>query len=339
MKKFSIVLLFVANYTYAQISTFKPQVYKPVQEDYSILQRSLEKLEHRKNEANEQYSRLQMLLAEYGSKLYYDEATLAWFDEYNRTIKADFYSLSALGWGEARDFAIRKQGEIANDPELIARIRTSIEYIEKTKAIEGNTEMNREQKNEWRINHPYCFVPIKNGEGRVIGGRLGSKAELEEQKREKEKQQREAEERARKLEQMEKDRIYKMEHPFDDFNYSSYETVVTYPFCKKCPEGMTVTKVALSSSETRVEMEYRASFSNQWVNFARDTYIELSGCNILYLVRADNIAYYPSKSVFKNSGEILKFALIFPPLPINTKYFSVMEPDKNGYKFKKIKLK
>ena len=251
----SILFFAAATAAHAQWATFTPQVYKPVQQDYSILQRSLERIEQRKNEANEQYSRLQMMLAEYGAKLYNDEATLIWFDAYKRSINDAFNTLSTVGWDDARDYAIRKQGEIATDPELTARVRTASEYTAKRKAVEERTDMDWKEKDEWKTNNPYCFVPIKNVEGKVIGGRLGSKSELEEQIREEERQRREAEERARQLEEMERKRIYHMEHPFDDFDYSKYETIVSYPSCKKCPESMTVTKVALSQTETRVEIE------------------------------------------------------------------------------------
>ena len=330
-------LFFATISSYAQYATFTPQVYKPVQQDYSILQRSLEQIEQRKNEANEQFSRLQLLLAEYGAKLHNDETTLIWFDEYKKHISESFYTLSTIEWGDARDYAIRKQGEIATDPELVSRIRTANEYIERCNAIEERTDMNWKEKDEWKTNNPYCYVPIKNSEGKVVGGRLGSKSELEEQIREAEIMRREAEERARQLEEMERKRIYNMEHPFDNYDYSKYEIVVSYPPCKKCPEGMIVTKVALSQSETRVEVEAIAYYP--WVCIAWDTYIKTSGNENLRIVNANNIAFSPSKTEFKKPGEKLKFALIFPPLPPKAKTFSIIEPVKNGFRFKDIKFK
>lgn len=128
-----------------------------------------------------------MKLAKYGNLLNNDEATLIWFDEYKKKIERTFDSLSDIGWDEARDFAIRKQGEIINDPELNARIRTSIEYAAKIKSIEERTDIDWKQKSEWKENNPYCFVAIKNADGKIIGGRLGSKVELEEQKLEAER--------------------------------------------------------------------------------------------------------------------------------------------------------
>lgn len=65
-------LLYLSSSSYAQYATFTPQVYQPKQHDNSILQRSLEQIERRNIEANEQYKKLQLLLAEYAGKLYND---------------------------------------------------------------------------------------------------------------------------------------------------------------------------------------------------------------------------------------------------------------------------
>ena len=49
-------------YCYGQFATFTPQVYQPVQHDYSALQRSLEQIETRKNEAIAQFQHLKIML-------------------------------------------------------------------------------------------------------------------------------------------------------------------------------------------------------------------------------------------------------------------------------------
>lgn len=338
MRKVFLLLSVIASYSYAQYATFTPQTYQPIQQDYSILQRSLEQIERRQNEANEQYNKLQIMLAEYGAKLYNDEITMIWFDEYKKDIRNTFNSLSVIGWGEAKDYAIRQQGEIACDPELAARIRTANEYIAKRKAIEERTDMDWKQKNEWKENNPYYFVPIKDNQGNIISGRLGSKVELEEYKRKVERLQREAKERTRQLEKREKERVYQMEHPFDDFDYSSYSKIINYPVSGKCPDGMRITKVALSSTETRVEISLIPYSYNQWCCIQWNTYIKASNSGKLSLIKADNIAISPSKVVFNKPGERLKFALIFPPLPPKTKSFTIEEPIRNGWKFKNIRI-
>lgn len=338
MKKAILGLLIsLSSSSYAQYATFTPQVYQPQQHDNSILQRSLEQIERRNMEANEQYSKLQMLLAEYAGKLYNDEETLNWFYNYRKSINDAFESIRNIGADEARDYAIRKQGQIALDPELNARIRTATEYVEMRQAIEKRSDISWKEKDEWSKNHPYCFVPIRNGEGEVIGGRLGSKSEYEDIQLRKERERQEAEHQAKLQEERENNRIYNMLHPFDDFDYSAYYKVINYPQIKKGVEGVFVTKVALSDYETRVEFELYSQY--QWCAIERGTIIKSSGSKKLQLLKADNIAISPYRTEFGKPGERLKFALTFPPLPSTAKSFTIEEPVKDGWKFKDIQVK
>lgn len=329
-------LLYLSSSSYAQYATFTPQVYQPKQHDISILQRSLEQIERRNIEANEQYKKLQLLLAEYAGKLYNDEETLNWFNDYKKSISEAFGTLMGLGADEARDYAIRKQGQIALDPELNARIRTTTEYVEMRKTIDNRSDLSWKEKDEWRENHPYCFIPIRNGEGEVIGGRLGSKSEYDDLQLKKEKEREEAERQARIQAEMESKRIYDMLHPFDDFDYSAYNKVINYPQIKRGVEGIFVTKVALSDFETRVEFELYSQY--QWCAIQSGTFIKTSGSK-LPLLKADNIAISPYRTEFSKPGERLKFALTFPPIPSTAKSFTIEEPIKDGWKFKDIQVK
>lgn len=322
----------------AQWATFTPQVYQPIQHDKSILQHSLEQIERRNMEANEQYSKLQTLFAEFAGKLYNDEETLNWFYNYRKSINESFESIRTLGADEARDYAIRKQGELMVDPELNARVRTASEYVEKREAIERSSDLSWKEKDEWKKNNPYCFVPIKNVEGKVIGGRLGSKSEYDELQMKIKREKEEAERQAKLFEEQEKERLYNMLHPFDNFDYSPYSQIITYPQIKRGVDGVVITKVALSDYETRVEFELKTQFQYEWCTIERGTYIKSSGKK-LQMLKADNIGIYPYRTEFNNPGERLKFALIFPPLPSKAKSFSIEEPTKDGWKFKDIQIK
>lgn len=333
MRKAFLLLSMISTCAYAQ---FQPYVYKPRQQDYSILQQSLDKLDRVNNEANEQFSILQMLLAEYGSKLNNDEETLIWFDNYKRRIESSFESMRTLGPYDARDYAIRKQGEIMNDPELTARIRTANEYRAAVQSIQERSDMSQQEKRDWIIDHPYCFIPITNSNGIIIGGKLGTKAELEAYRAEVER-------KARLLEEQNRARLYAMAHPFDNFDYSRYDKVIDYPQYKFYPtpysisDGLRICKIALSSTETRVEFEFTNSVFDRF-NVERGTYIKASGTGKLAFIRAENVAIAPSNSKFKKSGEVLKFALIFPAIPQKAKSLLIAEPDKKGWKFKDIKV-
>lgn len=339
MRKAFLLLSMVTTCAYAQFqpAQFQPFVYKPIKQDYTILQQSLEKLERVSNEANEQYSKLQLLLAEYGSKLYNDEETLLWFDDYKKKIARSYESMRGLGPYDARRYAIRKQGEIANDPELMARIRTANEYQAAVQSIRQCSDMSLQEKTDWIANHPYCFIPIANGEGEIIGGKLGTKAELEAYKAEVQR-------KARLLEEQNRARLYAMAHPFDNFDYARYDKVIDYPQYRFYPtpysisDGLRISRIALSSTETRVEFEFTNTVFDRF-NVKRGTYIKASGTNKLEFKRAENVAIDPYMSTFEKSGEILKFALIFPAIPPKTKSFLIAEQDKKGWKFKDIKIR
>lgn len=333
MRKIFLLLSMVSTCAFAQ---YTPFVLQRQQQDNTILQQSLDKLDRVNNEANEQYSKLQMLLSEYGSKLNNDGETLLWFDDYKRRIEHSFESLRSLGPYDARDYAIRKQGEIINDPELIARIRTANEYKAAVQSIQERSDMSQQEKRDWIIDHPYCFIPITNSAGTIIGGKLGTKAELEAYRAEVER-------KAALLEEQNRARLYTMSHPFDNFDYSSYDKVIDNPQYKFYPtwygnsDGLRICRIALSSTETRVEFEYTNTIYNRF-NVERGTYIKASGTSKLAFIRAENIAIAPSNSNFEKYGEVLKFALIFPTIPQKAKSFLIAEPDKKGWKFKDIKI-
>lgn len=325
MKKALLLLSFITTCTYAQY------VYKPL--DSSILQQALEKRNRAEQEANEQYSKLLLKLAEYGSRLNNDDETLLWFDDYKKEIDRSYISyLRSFGPFDARNYAIRKQGEIANDPELMARIRTANEYRATMQSIQ-QSNMSQQEKTDWVAEHPYCFIPIVNSEGEIIGGKLGTKAELEAYKAEILR-------KAHFLEEQNRARLYAMTHPFDNFDYSCYDKVIDFPQYKLhgTSDKFIISRIALSSTETRVEFEFTNMYSN-WFNVERGTYIKGAGTNKLSFIRAENIAIAPSQSIFKTNGEILKFALIFPAIPKKTKSILIAEPKKNGWKFKDIKIK
>ena len=192
MKKLLLIMLGVANCAFAQ---YRPSVFqgstmnfKP--RDYSILQRGLDRAEKRMNEASEQYLKLCRLLGEYEMQLHNDTDTRTWFSNYKKEIIKKYDSLIEDNrWGEAGRYAVREIGRIATDSELMARIRTAREYDAIVASIQERTDMTQEEKRNWILDYPYCFIPIVDSSGNIIGGRLGSKEELQEYKRKAKKQQ------------------------------------------------------------------------------------------------------------------------------------------------------
>jgi len=186
MKKLLLIMLGVANCAFAQ---YRPSVFqgstmnfKP--RDYSILQRGLDRAEKRMNEASEQYLKLCRLLGEYEMQLHNDTDTRTWFSNYKKEIIKKYDSLIEDNrWGEAGRYAVREIGRIATDSELMARIRTAREYDAIVASIQERTDMNQDEKHNWIIDHPYCFIPVTNSSGDIIDGRLGTKEEFIEYKK------------------------------------------------------------------------------------------------------------------------------------------------------------
>lgn len=132
----------------AQTSSYRSSVFqgstmnfKP--RDYSILERSLSKIEKRMNEAAEQYLKLCKILGEYEIQLYNDVETRSWFSNYKQEIKQQFESMSDEGrWGEARNYVVRQIGRIATDSELMARISTAREYETIIEDLQKRTDVH-----------------------------------------------------------------------------------------------------------------------------------------------------------------------------------------------------
>lgn len=323
-------------------------------QDMSILESSFNKREKRRTEAYEEYSKLQVFLSDYQYRLNNDEETLQWFVNYKNNLFQTVEGFINMGdYADARDYAILFRGQIANDPELIARVQTTKEYQEKMKSIMESTHMDSQQKEDWIRNNPYCFIPIKNLKNEVIGGRLGSKAELEELRRREEKLRLEMQmevvrqdikmqiEKKRRdilVRDLEKSRVHQMEDPFDGFDYAIYERIIDNPPAKKRnAHNIYLTKVAMSSEETRIELEFHyvdKRPQREWCYLDEKTYIKGSGTGKLFLRKVENLE---SARLFKNRGEKVKVALIFPPLPSEIKSFSLTPPNQAGWVIPKVK--
>jgi hypothetical protein len=75
-----------------------------------------------------------------------------------------------------------------------------------------------------------------------------------------------------------------------------------------------------------------------WVNIYPTTYL-VNKNQTLPLLHAQNIPLAPNRHVFKKAGELKQFILLFPAVPIDWEYFSVIEKciDANGFVVSNIK--
>ena len=173
IKRFLVILFCFATICEVNSQVFQPGVFQPQTADYSILQRSFEQREKRQRNASQEYYNLCQLLAECSQLVHNDTETLQWLADLKKKTMDRVKNLIDIGDPDrAYQVAVSLQGEIVNDPEVIARIQTNAEYKELCEHIRSSNDMTQGEKNEWFKNHPYKFKPIFGSDGKVIGGKL-----------------------------------------------------------------------------------------------------------------------------------------------------------------------
>lgn len=145
------------------------------------------------------------------------------------------------------------------------------------------------------------------------------------------------------LARKEQQRIYEYTHPFDNFSYAKYSKVINNPSYESKVGHIRITKVALSSSETRVEFKVTNRDGDKcfgWVSIDPCTYIYIPSLKKKIPMRSvQNIALSPSETHFHFYDEELVFALIFPALPVNVRTFNLIESESSNWKFYNVRIR
>lgn len=145
------------------------------------------------------------------------------------------------------------------------------------------------------------------------------------------------------LARKEQQRIYEYTHPFDNFSYAKYSKVINNPSYESKVGHIRITKVALSSSETRVEFKVTNRDGDKcfgWVSIDPCTYIYIPSLKRKIPMKSvQNIAVSPSETHFHFYDEELAFALIFPALPVNVKTFNLIESESSNWKFYNVRIR
>ncbi|MCR5569043.1 MAG: hypothetical protein K6G31_07190 [Paludibacteraceae bacterium] len=113
MKRIFVIFLLCVGFmnTYSQFSSFTPQAGDP-----SILQRSLQNLQRRKDMAVGEIANLYSLINEYRSKLPNDYELQQWYNDYTfKLIKETEEELDAGNYGNAYRLAIQYQGQLPSE--------------------------------------------------------------------------------------------------------------------------------------------------------------------------------------------------------------------------------
>lgn len=142
---------------------------------------------------------------------------------------------------------------------------------------------------------------------------------------------------------IEKQRIFRYTHPFDNMDYSMFTKVINNPTYESKQTLLKITRIAKSSSQTRIEFLCSNTVGNQsfgWVNIDRGVYLYDPIHKKKYpYVYSENISVAPNKTEFHFANEQLVFALIFTALPENIDQIDLIEPNGSDWIFNNIKVK
>ncbi len=123
-------------------------------------------------------------------------------------------------------------------------------------------------------------------------------------------------------------------------DYSAYRYMQLNPICKVGDKvkNAKILRVACSATETRIEIEGVAASPGHCFYIKPDAYIKGNKGGKLELIGVDNITLYPVRTIIPFPYQVLRFALIFEPLPPEATEFEFIVP-KSDWKFKKIRCK
>lgn len=116
------------------------------------------------------------------------------------------------------------------------------------------------------------------------------------------------------------------------------EIVVDKPMYSNNVRQMSVEKVILSKGFTAVKLRYENKDNYKWVCIDKNTYIATLDGKQYTLTKADDIQIAPNKT-YLIQGMSKTFWLYFPPIPVSTTVFDLIEPGDSPWKFYGIKLK
>lgn len=151
-------------------ATFQAGVYTPQKEDMSLLQRSIQTLDERKERTDQQRAAIAKALGDVKLNAAEDK----WKKDYIDSISARISSAAQFGdYSAALETATRLAGEALTDPALKGRIRANEQYEEEIKRQKARVDRGDIGQNTyawWLKNNPYQYTDIKDDNGNIIGG-------------------------------------------------------------------------------------------------------------------------------------------------------------------------
>lgn len=166
----SIPIIRLKTSTYTP-STFTPSTYTPQQSDPSILQRSLEQLEQRRNNAQNAYNKLINLCAETAKQM--PPSELEWFNQYCNSICNEVETQIEIGNTQsASNLAYKYMSNLHRDNNIQYRIDSYKHYCDDMQFRASNYENGRVTQaayNWFCMTNQYTFSPKYDSSGKLEG--------------------------------------------------------------------------------------------------------------------------------------------------------------------------
>lgn len=164
------------NYNLKQVAfnpiQFKATQYTPQTEDLSITERSLERMETRKQKAIAQQSAVDIALQDIEKDL--NEAESAWFVDYKNNIRNQIQKqVDAGNYGDALTLGVRLAGEVAQDTRIAGRKRAQASYkafMDNLTKLHSEHNIGDDQYAYLKAMNTYSYEDNQNSKGQYTMG-------------------------------------------------------------------------------------------------------------------------------------------------------------------------
>lgn len=151
-------------------ATFQGAVFTPQQENMSLLQHSIDKLDERKEKTDQQTAAIMSAI----NNVKLDSSENNWKRDYVNSIKNKINSAAQFGdYSSALETATRLAGEAVTSPELLGRQRYYEErqkWLEDLKTRNARGEIDSDTYNRAIFENKYNYSDTYDNEGNITGG-------------------------------------------------------------------------------------------------------------------------------------------------------------------------
>lgn len=153
-------------------ATFQGAVFTPQQENMSLLQRSIETLDARKEKTDQQRSAIISAI----NNLKLNQAEDKWKYDYANKIKSKIDSAIQFGdYSNALEVATKLAGDAVSSPEVLGRLRANEQYekeVQTQQARRDRGDISQATYKWWMKNNPYKYQDNYDDNGNIVGGSI-----------------------------------------------------------------------------------------------------------------------------------------------------------------------